>query len=563
VTSGTSPSLALPVQQVEELVRTLVKAARAFQMYLPNNPMYQRSVQALRDAFNPIWSNVPELTLKVVETDLLWEEQVVYHQPSKTESFAWTLYKDGLRQLTVRPGVEDGEIVQLLETIARARLLAADAGDDLLTLLWERDFGYVDYRFAEVVIDQLAVLDPQAVEMGMGNEIQQQAENHRKVEEEVTTLRPGQVDPDDFDSTLYFLDDTEILTLRRQVDDEYVRDIRQSAFSALLDVFELQPQTAVRDEVLGVLDSIFPNLLTRGEFRPVAWLLREFRAILDRVNVLEPATRERLQGFEAKLSDPTILSQILQLVEESTTLSLDDDVGELLKELRASALEAILTYLPRIKPPGVRAMLEGAAERIARGNLEAVLQILRHPDSPGLTGAIGLCRRLQLQPAVPAVGGLVGHADPAVRLAAVEALGDLGTPGALSLLERALDDEDRAIRLAAVGVVANRGYKGALRRLEAVVAGKGPHELERAEKRQFFEAYAVVAGPAGLSALIEILEPRGLFRRKESPETRTCATYAVAKIRTPEARAALERAANDKELAVRNAASRALREWAE
>gem|GEM_PF-3894910 len=61
--------------------------------------------------------------------------------------------------------------------------------------------------------------------------------------------------------------------------------------------------------------------------------------------------------------------------------------------------------------------------------------------------------------------------------------------------------------------------------------------------------------------MAEIVEPKGLFRRKESPETRTCATYAVAKIKTAEARDVLERAANDKELSIRNAAARALREW--
>jgi HEAT repeat protein len=131
----------------------------------------------------------------------------------------------------------------------------------------------------------------------------------------------------------------------------------------------------------------------------------------------------------------------------------------------------------------------------------------------------------------------------------------------VGLLERAIDDPDRAVRLAAVDVVAARGYKGALRRLEAVVQGRGPHELERAEKRHFFEAYAAVAGPGGLKLLADILEPRRFFRRRESAETRTCAAYAIARIRNDAAREALERATHDKELSVRNAATRALREW--
>ncbi len=44
----------LPTSQVEELIRTLVKAQRAFQMYLPNNPVYHRAREALTTAFAPV-----------------------------------------------------------------------------------------------------------------------------------------------------------------------------------------------------------------------------------------------------------------------------------------------------------------------------------------------------------------------------------------------------------------------------------------------------------------------------------------------------------------------------
>jgi HEAT repeat protein len=56
--------------------------------------------------------------------------------------------------------------------------------------------------------------------------------------------------------------------------------------------------------------------------------------------------------------------------------------------------------------------------------------------------------------------------------------------------------------------------------------------------------------------------PRGLLRMKESSETRACAAMALGKIRTAEAREVLQRAADDKDLVVRNAVSRALREGA-
>jgi len=86
--------------------------------------------------------------------------------------------------------------------------------------------------------------------------------------------------------------------------------------------------------------------------------------------------------------------------------------------------------------------------------------------------------------------------------------------------------------------------------------------LARGAKMAFFDAYGSIAGAAGIAALEAILSPRGLLRRKEQPETRACAVVALSRIGTPEARQVLESAADDKELMVRNAVNKALREAA-
>ncbi len=541
-------------------MRTFVKGLRAFQMYLPNNPVYQRAEQAIRNAFVPIWSSTQQLALAIVETDITWEEQVVYRQPSKHDSFAWMLYKDGMRHLTIRPGVEDEELVRFLQVVTRARMLASDAADDLLTLLWEQDFQCIEYQFAEIITDSFVVLDPQAVDLAM----QQDPAAQQAVKEEVradVADRAGAVDLDEFDSTLYFLEADETATLRRQVEEEYTRDARKAALDALLDTFETQPVTVVREEILGILDGLFPNLLTRGEFRTVAGLLREFRTISQRVTVLDPEVRDHLLSFQTRLSEPTILSQLLQSLEESSALPEDEDVGEVLGELHAEGLETMLTFIPVLKRPDIRAILEESVDRLAAVNTDMLLSILKNSDSNGLPGAVAVCKRLNLQIAVPSLDRLVSHGDAVVRFGAVEALAHIGSAGAMAGLERAVDDSDRSVRMAALSAVTAKGYRAVLRRLEAVVQGRGPNELERAERRQFFEAYAVVAGPASLPVLLEILEPKRLFRRKMNSETRTCAAYAIARLQNAEARAILERIQQDKDLPVRNAAVRALREW--
>lgn len=549
----------IPTSQVSELLQTLVKALRAFQMYLPNNPIHQRATQNVQAAFRPIWTHAAELRLTIAETDILWEEEVVYSQVSKSESLAWGLHKDGLRELVFRPGCEDDEIVRFLLTVNRARFLAADAGDDLLTLLWEQEYLSIEYRFTEMFGDGDMDFGDPAQRAAQAEVLASPQERQAQVRDESPVRPKGVVDPDDFDSTLYFLDEQEIGYITAAMEKEYGRDVRAVALHSLFDIFEFEADPRIREEIAGILDVLFPNLLNRGDFNLVAMVLRELRVMAARAPLLRPAEQARLQSFEGKLSEPAIAQQLLQALDEGRGAGFSGGVTEVLKELRPSALETLVAFLPNTQSPEVKKLLEQTIDRIAAAGPQEVQRLLRQPDSPALEGVVRLCGRLQLQPAIAALADTLEHPDPGIRVAAVEALIAIGTPGALTQLEPAIDDDDRTVRLAAVREVTQRGYKGALKKIEAVVAGKDVEKLDLTERMAFFEAYGTIAGASAVDQLVGMLVPRGLFRTKMAPETRACAAVALGRIRTEAAREALRRCADDKDLVVRNAVSRALR----
>jgi hypothetical protein len=529
-------------------------------MYLPNNPIHQRATENLRAAFAPIWAVLDELVLTVVETDFVWEEQVVYHQLHKSESLAWGLFKDGMRSLTIRRGAEQEELPRFLETINRARYLAADAGDDLLTLLWEQEFQYIQYQFVEFFGEGGGSMPEQTGTYPTGGEDPAAAQRRAQVAEEAPPRPKGVVDLEDFDSTLYFLDESEIHRVAREVESEYGRDIRTAAFNVLFDLFELEGDAATRIEVADILDHLFPSLLNARDFRTAAAVLRECKLLGSRAKGLTPAERARLEAFVAKLSQPAIVAQLLQSIDETPGLAGEAEVAEVLRELRPTALEPVLSAIPTLTSAALRSQLEGVADRLATASTDEVLRILRSPDSPALPAVVALCGRLGLHQVVPGLANTVVHADPAVRLASVQALAQLGTPAALALVDKAIEDEDRGVRLAAVRVAGARGYKGALKRVEAVVLGRSVKAMDLTEKMAFFEAYGAIAGAGAVKALSGMLLPRGLLKLKEASETRACAAIALGRIRTPEARDVLARVADDKDLVVRNAVSRALRE---
>src|SRR5438105_3164765 len=417
-------------------MQVLSKAIRATQLYLPNNPVYQRAVDNIRAAFRQIWQATDDLVFDVGETELRWEDNVVYSQDQRNESIAWTLFKDGVRSLTFRPGVEETEIVRFLGVLQQARNLQADAPDDLLTLLWAQDFQFVAYTFRELASEN-------AVPIEKGDTIPSAAPPH----------------------------------VRQQVQDE------------------------------------------------------------------APPKREGLVSIDEAAMHPT-----------------EEELAELFQELSPEALPTLMGWIAKLHNERVKDLVQAAAARLAQANPGEVLKALGSEDGAAQLEMVKLAGRLKLPGAPDGMEPLLASGDRALKLAVVEALTAIASPSGLRLLERAIDDDDRDVRIAAVRFVASRGYRNAAGRVEAIVSGSKLRNADLTEKMAFFEAYGALVGAKGIAALDKLLVAKGLLGKREDPETRACAAMALGKIRTPEARAVLERAAQDKEPLVRNAVTRALRE---
>ncbi len=556
MTAAPVPELVLPPNQVEALMQLLSKGMRAIQLYLPNNPVYQRAVENIRTGFRQIWQATDDLALDVGETDLRWEDHVVYQQEQRSESIAWTLFKDGVRSVSLKPGVEEAEIVRFLAVMHRARTMQADAPDDLLTLLWGEDFQFITYTFRELSSEGAATIEkdksvPQVTP----------ADVHARVHEEAPPKPAGVVSTEDFDTTLYFLDDKEIEYLQRETEREYAQDLRRNVLSMLFDLLELQTYGTVRAELVSILENFIPYLLGAGDFRSVAFILRETRVILQRARELIPEHRQALEGLPLRLSQQEALSQLLQSLDEATVHPSEEELSELFAELRPAALLTLMGWLPRLTNLRVRGLVQTSAERLAQANAGEVLKALSSEDPAAQLEMVKLAGRLKLQGAVDGMASLFEIGDRTLKLALVEALTTIGSPSAVRLLEKGVDDSDRDVRIAVVKFLAQRGHRNAFPRVEAAVTGGKLKDVDLTEKMAFFEAYGALAGTAGIPLLEKMLVGKGgLLSRKEDPETRACAAMALGRIRSPEARAVLDKASQDKEPLVRNAVSRALRE---
>jgi hypothetical protein len=558
VTEATEAGWEVDSSAVEAFLQAMLKGLRAAQLYLPNNPVYQTAMENVRKAFPPLWEEGDELTLAVGETELKWQGKVVLSQP-RAESLAWVLFKDGVRTIVIARGAEEDEFVRLLQVINKARNLPATADDDLLTLLWEQEFQWIRYDFIELIGDDVPQI-PKADEQVEPQVLQERAAV-QEVEEEGPQPPPGVVRLEDFDSTLYFLDDRDVQYLRSEIDREYQQDLRGNILAILFDIFELHTYATVRAEITSIIDNFIPYLLGVGDFRSVAFVLRELRVVLDRARELLPEHRSALAELPARLSKPDAVTQLLQSLDEAVIHPTEEELAALFRELRGEALETVLGHLPQLTNARVRDLLGVAVQRIAGQYPDELAKALGNENPAVVLETARIAGRLRLPAMVTALGGLlIGDGDAEIKVAAVEALASIGTPGAMQQLERAIPDVNRDVRVAAVRVLAARGHRAALPRIEAVVLGKELRAADLTEKMVFFEAFGILGGAPVIRHLAPLLETSGFMKKKTDAETRACAAMALGKIRTEEARAALQAASQDKDPLVRNAVGKALRE---
>ncbi|HJQ19642.1 MAG TPA: HEAT repeat domain-containing protein [Gemmatimonadaceae bacterium] len=553
--AGAEQEPPFPPGPVEELLRLLVKAGRAHQLYLPNNPIYRGAIDALRAAFPPIWERTDELTLRFSDSDIKWFGRPVLTETAKSsDSISWTFFKDGIREITLAKDFETEELTKFLDILQRVRKSAGD-DDDLLTMLWEADFANLRYRYVDLGTEPAA-----ALESGEDAKPRSPDEVRGAMHEESESARSGVVNMQDFDATLYFLDEKELDYLRREIEREYNSDLRRTVISTLLDIYEAQAAPNVREEVSELIETLMLALLAAAQFRAVAFLLAEARVAVERGQNVTPEQRERVGKLADRLSTDEPMGQLLQGLDQAADLPDQEELTELFQQLRPGALGPIFAWLPKLQNARIKPLVEEAATRLASANTAALVALIQSTDQVVSLEAIRRSGALKSASAVlPLAKVLADSKDVQVRQAAVNALMDIGSAGALQALEKSVEDADRDVRIAAVRTLGAKAYKGALTRLDNVVKGKALRSADRTEKMAFFEAYGCVCGDGGVPFLDEMLNGKGLFGKREDAEMRACAAVALGRVNTEKSRASLQKAADEKDVVVRSAVNKALR----
>ncbi|HEU0015795.1 MAG TPA: HEAT repeat domain-containing protein [Longimicrobium sp.] len=529
---------------VQEVVRGLAKALRTHLLYEGASPALDRFVEWLRERMGALWERLPHLTVQVEEREILWEGAPVFVAEER-ENLAFLLYKDGVRELSFAPGFEDGDLGAFLDVLAHIQRVRSDE-EDLLTLLWERDWRGLRYRYVEVLTESATLPEesgaaPQRVPAPA---------------QEPEPPPSAGITTEDFAESLYFLDQGELRRLEAELRREMHRDLWTDVLNGLFD--RLEDGGGERQErIIGILADLLPTLLGAGRLELAARLLGELVRIATGGQKLSAGVMRALRGLFEQLGRPETIAELVRSVEETGDALHTEHLGALLAFFPPASLRPLLRA-GETSGAARQALLQ-AAERLAAANPAALRALAGDEDAAVAAGAVRLIGRLKVADAAPDLGGVLARPEPALRLAAIEALQELRSPVASGALQRAIDDDDRDVRVAAVRALAALRYTPARAALEAALDGKRLREADLTERIAFFEAFGALAGADGVALLDRILNGKTWLGRRESGEMRACAARGLGRIHHPSAEKALNASLQDPEPVVKAAVTQALR----
>ena len=551
-----------------DLTLLFIKAIKAFRFYPSDNPTLKGFRDQLPKKFQSFLDKYHPFTLQIGEYTLSFKGKVFYEDKDVKKSLAFFFYKDGLRELRFMKGLEEWEIQGLFDIITQSGNIN-QLEDDLVTLMWEKDFVHIGHLATDEFLEEVPVAIPDNIDQFRKNLVFKPIAHHvesdlleEEGEEGVSLdeiLSKVIVGPSPFISnrSVYFLTPEEAEGLRKDVDSEidptFVFNIVDILFEILAIEKEPEPYQDAANLLLKALDA----LLTLGDFQKATELLKRVYIII-KTYELKDWQIEIIKKLIIGTGEDQRIERIGRILEKDEKIRLEDLNGYLVL-LQRNSVKPLIKLLGELKNSKMRRVMCDALAEVGKDAIETFTPFLDDPRWYLVRNITYILGRIGKEKSLPHIQKAFNHQEPRVRREAVQALGLIGGPKAVSQLARALTDPDVRIRAMAALNLGKVGEKAGLASLLEIVQSKEFHKKEPAEIKAFFDAIGMVGSNEPIPVLQELLQKKSWFGRGKTDEIRIGAANALAMLGTSEAKAILASGKESKDESIREACLKAMK----
>ncbi|NNF08064.1 MAG: HEAT repeat domain-containing protein [Candidatus Eisenbacteria bacterium] len=551
------------VARVEALVGALAKAVKATQLYPPENPMCLRFTQVLAKEFDATFDELSEVRLTVGKTKFFYKGETVLEQLDREDSIPGRFFWDGIREITFREGLEEDEVAGFLEVCHRSNKNAETGEEDLVTLMWDREFEHIACIAVDDILDLENPDDPVPEEFGTEymNFIDLEMHDLEAEENEVMAnefaeeIRSRLADNE---TNLFGVPTEDRDRVMEEANrEEHASYMLDEILVIILETLYLDDQTASFLETVNVLGQAMESLIGDGRIYVAAGLmrmLREMRSERDDLN------EKMKQGLDEALTQGWSQENCAAIVRHLNASLIDvrDAIEDYVEALPPEALTAVCDMLIEVESKTSREKMLRAISKAASNRIDLLIPYLENPDPRMVKDIVQVLGATQNDEALVPLRNMMRHPNVDVRGATLGALVQIGFAKSGDIILAALEDSDPKIRIAAVNSLGQAGRMGIGVLLQTVEDRKF-RDRSLNEKKAFLRALAVAGGDEFVPYFTDMINKKSLFKRAQLEELRACATEALGWTGNPHIHTILEGYSKDKSKLVRGAAQAALR----
>lgn len=480
----------------------LSRTARSFLLYGAENDSIRSFLKDLRQKFTEALRIVPSFTLEIRAFEMALGAEVVYLERERERSLAYSLFRDGVRRLTIAREVPWEELLRLLEILSIRYSSLRQNEDDVVTLLKKASFSHIH-------IDVVEGFNPTDEDRPAGRKEARAGDPASRLER-----------ADDWDLPLRPLEGRAPVQYRPVSDADRERLCAEEAPAAL-------PANAVRaaiamlraatdpddpttlEDVTPFIGEIRDFLLSEGALSEAAELVRALRALPERHAKKAAAL---VQAFAGKRS----LQQMLQPTpgEEETAGSRLPAILELLDLVPADHLADAIELIGEETDPIRRGQLRTLLERQATGRPEELFARLRTVPPAVAAELLRVCARAFPDRAVQAALDMARNPDEGVALEVLRILAAAPSSPAIAVtLVTMLESPSPEVRLRVAEKLALQKEHAAFGPLVRHVERRAHHSLTTREADSYGQGLARLSPRAALPLFKAWLHEQGALER--------------------------------------------------
>jgi len=547
---------------VKRLLTLLDKTAKSSRTYGAANPVAQKFFQQLFEGLTAHLATYSKLSFLVQRSELYFNGEVVYRseQGSSTESVAFKLYADGIRELVFLEGLPAEDLSFLLDSLWGSLDPHEENDDDIVTRLWSKNLSTITMVTAEEIAKASTGGDVFALPMAGTMEAPESSLRDLLDRERAKARKEKGPGVDGSNSTSdkpaggatgggagrfqsghvgYDITETELAELAKEIETESSRDNTTYLLDMLTAILASEKSAAILTKLLDLWGNVLDSLTAQGKWIVLDSVLGLLHVTAEVRPDLGNDQKTQLAALLDNLGRPERMKMIEAYLNK-TPGATTEGLPAVLLSMTSVAIPALCTLLGNLETPAHQAIAAEALEALAKDQPDHLLRGLSDRRPRYVKNLLTILLKWNDPRFADAVEKLVRYPDVQVRKEVVRAIGIFRPNGNGIKLVAFVNDAEESVRFAALKLLMTGQYKASYSAWSPLVSADTFMDRTLSEKRAIFLAMRATSGDEVIPFFESLFTEWSWTNRKKKEELAALAAEALGKLASPAAITALE-----------------------